>query len=244
MSQLSIIIPTLNEEACLPDTLAQLQKLCPAPLEVIITDGGSTDNTQAIASKYPYKFIRAERAGRAVQMNAGAQHARGQYLCFLHADTRVPTDLVAIITETLENSEISLGGFVSIMGYQGKIHYFTTFLNYAKTFWGPLCYSPYQCLFKGLRLLFGDQAMFCRREDFLSVGGFDDKLTIMEEADLCKKMNPLGKIRQINRRVYTSDRRIAQWGFWKAHVIYLGIFLLWMLRVPHFRLRRFYDDIR
>ena len=57
-------------------------------------------------------------------------------------------------------------------------------------------------------------------------------------------MNSLGKIRQINRRVYTSDRRIAHLGFWKAHFIYLGIFFLWMLRVPHHRLKRFYRDIR
>ncbi len=244
MSQLSIIIPTLNEEACLQQTLEHLQKLTPPAQEIIIADGGSTDQTRTIAARFPVKFAQSASAGRAIQMNNGAQAASDENLCFLHADTQVPIDLVRIIAETLQDPTTVLAGFISVMGYRGKVHYFTTFLNYAKTFWGPLLYSPYQCIFKGLRLLFGDQAMFCRRDDFLKVGGFDAELSIMEEAGLCQKMNPLGKIRQINRRVYTSDRRIARWGFWKAHFIYLSIFYLWILRVPHHRLKRFYEDIR
>ena len=244
MPQLSIIIPTLNEEACLKQTLKLLQKLEPPPQEIIIADGGSTDRTTEIAARFQVKLIEVSKKSRAMQMNAGTEAAASEYLCFLHADTRVPSDLVHIVQKTLSDSKTSLAGFVSIMGQEGKTHYFTTYLNYVKTFFGPLIYSPYQCIFKGLRLLFGDQAMFCRKADFLKAGGFDAELSIMEEADLCKKMNTLGKIRQIHRCVYTSDRRIAHWGFWKAHFVYLSIFFFWMLHVPNHQLKRFYKEVR
>jgi rSAM/selenodomain-associated transferase 2 len=244
MYQLSIIIPTLNEEACLAQTLQHLQYLSPRSYEIIVADGGSSDNTKYIASRFAVKFLETGKTGRAAQMNAGAAQATGEYLCFLHADTEVPADLVKIIGDTLQDPRISLGSFVSVMGSPTNIHYFTTALNYSKTWLGPLLYSPYRCLFKGLRLLFGDQAMFCRNHDFRQVGGFDDDMLIMEEAYLCDSMNQLGKIVQLPQRVYTSDRRIARLGFWKAHAIYLGIFLLWTLGVSPEKLHHFYKNIR
>ena len=244
MYQLSIIIPTLNEEACLRQTLKHLQKLSPQAYEIIVADGGSTDGTKTIASAFPVKFVEANRTGRASQMNAGAAHATGDYLCFLHADTTAPPDLVNIIGDTLGDTRISLGGFVSVMGSPGNIRYFTTGLNYCKTLLGPLLYSPYRCLFQGLRLLFGDQAIFCRRRDFLQVGGYDKETPIMEEAYLCEKMHRLGRIRQIGRRVYTSDRRITHLGFWKAHIIYLSIFFLWVAGMSPGKLHHFYKNIR
>lgn len=244
MRTLSIVIPTLNEETSLAQTLSRLQQLDPPAQEIIIVDGGSTDSTENIARRYPVQFVSSEKAGRAAQMNLGVTLATGSNICFLHADTLVPKNLAQIIDETLVKPYIALAGFTSIMGKPGKIRWFTTLLNYSKTYLAPLIYNPYRCLFKGLRLLFGDQAMFCRRADFHQVGGFDDEKRIMEEADLCTKLNRLGWIRQIPQQVYTSDRRIAQLGFWKAHVIYLGIFFLWILGVSTDKLQRYYKTIR
>jgi len=86
--------------------------------------------------------------------------------------------------------------------------------------------------------------MFCRRADFVACGGFDPKLPIMEEADLCLKLCRLGRIRQVNRVVQSSDRRVAAWGFWKANGIYLMIGLLWGMGVSAKTLKRFYAEVR
>jgi GT2 family glycosyltransferase len=85
--------------------------------------------------------------------------------------------------------------------------------------------------------------MFCRRSDFVRCGGFDERLPIMEDADLCTRLGRLGRLRQVNRVVETSDRRVARWGSWKATGIYLAIGLLWGLGVPAERLKRFYGEI-
>ena len=73
---------------------------------------------------------------------------------------------------------------------------------------------------RGCRLLFGDHAMFFRRADFLAVGGCDETLTVMEDADLCLRLCRRGRIRLVNRVVTTSDRRVAAWGGLKANLIF------------------------
>lgn len=243
MSKLSVIIPTINEEKYLNETLQCLQKLDPQAYEVIVVDGGSTDQTLSIASRFPVKILKS-KTGRSVQMNKGATIAQGNYLCFLHADTLVPTDLVLRINETLDNPRLVLGGFVSIMCGKERIRWFTSWLNYIKTHLGPFIYRPYRYLFQGLRLLFGDQVMFCRRKDFVQIGGFDEDIPIMEEADFCLRINKLGYIRQIPYKVYSSDRRLNGLGFWKAHCIYVGILILWALGASPHWLKKFYEDIR
>jgi glycosyltransferase involved in cell wall biosynthesis len=115
MAQVSIIIPTLNEEAYLERVLRCLRCLEPAPLEIIVSDGGSNDNTVKIALAYSVKVIKAEKAGRSLQMNEGASISQGSILCFLHGDTLVPDDLVTIIEQTLSDPQIAAGGFISLM---------------------------------------------------------------------------------------------------------------------------------
>ncbi|MCY7273053.1 MAG: glycosyltransferase, partial [Phormidesmis sp. CAN_BIN44] len=97
---------------------------------------------------------------------------------------------------------------------------------------------------KGLRLLFGDQVMFCRRSDFWDCGGFNEALPIMEDGDLCLRLVKKGRIYQVNRVVQSSDRRVARWGSLKATAIYLYIGVLWGLGVSVAYLKRFYEDIR
>lgn len=244
MSQLSVIIPALNEEGYLEETLQCLQKIHPQPYEVIIVDGSSTDQTLSIAGRFPVRVIQSPHRGRSIQMNTGALAAKGKHLCFLHADTQVPTDLVLRISQALEDPRLVLGGFVSIMCGKEKTRWFTSFLNYIKTNIAPLIYRPYHYFFRRLRLIFGDQVMFCRRSDFMQIGGFNEQLPIMEEADFCLRINKLGHILQIPAKVYSSDRRVSGLGFWKAHSIYVGILVMWALGASPHWLKKFYEDIR
>jgi len=243
MSGVSIVIPTLNEAGCLGRTLRQLSLLDPPAWEVLVVDGGSEDETVTIAQAAGAQVIISGQRGRSAQMNQGAEASTGEILCFLHADTSVPDDLVAIIEQTLADKMIACGGFISLMVGSVTTRWGVSLHNYLKTYYAPLIFRPY-LFFKGLRLLFGDQVMFCRRRDFWHVGGFDSAIPILEEADLCLKLVQLGRIRQVNRIVQSSDRRVARWGSLKATAIYLYIGFLWGLGVPATYLKQFYEDIR
>lgn len=248
MPSVSIIIPTLNEEQTLPRTLRLLQRLCPEPLEIIIADGGSTDRTIQLAEATKpcfrsLRIIRCSSAGRASQMNVGAAHATGDILCFLHADTALPDDALRVMQHTLADSKTAAGGFISIMRGPSTTRWLTSLHNYVKTYYAPLLFRPH-LFFRGGRLLFGDQVIFCRREQFAAVDGYNGDLPIMEEADLLSKLVRFGRVRQVNRVVESSDRRVAAWGFWKANGIYLAIGILWGIGYSPEKLKRWFTDIR
>ncbi len=248
MLNVSIVIPTLNEEDNLPRTLRLLQRLCPEPVEIIIADGGSADRTVQLAEAMrPWlrslRIVRSQQTGRACQMNVGAAKATGEILCFLHADTALPDDALQVMRQTLADPKTVAGGFISIMRGSTTTRWLTSFHNYIKTYYAPLLFRPH-LFFKGARLLFGDQVIFCRREQFEAVGGYTDTMPIMEEADLLLRLVRFGRIRQVNRVVESSDRRVAKWGFWKANGIFLAIGFLWGVGYPPERLRRWFSDIR
>jgi rSAM/selenodomain-associated transferase 2 len=251
MSSVSIIIPTFNEESSLGRTLRHLALLSPPPQEIIVVDGGSEDRTMAIAvaafelfsPTVKTQVLECHRRGRSVQMNYGAKSATGNILCFLHADTLVPDDLITLIEKTLTDVTVACGGFISLMTGSQTTRWGTSLHNYLKTYYAPLLFKPH-LFFKGLRLLFGDQVMFCRRKDFWDCGGFDEALPIMEDGDLCRKLAQKGRICLVNRVVQSSDRRVARWGAYKANAIYLYIGFLWGIGVDTNYLKRFYRDIR
>ena len=243
MSRISSIIPTLNEASCLGRTLRQLSFLEPPAWEVLVVDGGSEDETIAIAQIAGVRVLTSNERGRSVQMNRGAEAATGEILCFLHADTWVPDDVVAAIEQTLADRTIACGGFISLMAGSQTTRWGVSLHNYLKTYYAPLLFRPH-LFFKGLRLLFGDQVMFCRRADFWDCGGFDITLPILEDGDLCLKLVQRGRIHLVNRIVQSSDRRVARWGTLKATAIYLYIGFLWGFGVSATYLKRFYEDIR
>ena len=247
MTDVSIIIPTLNEGACLARTLRYLSILEPPAKEIIVVDGGSTDETVAIAQSAitqssKLSLLHSPKPGRSIQMNLGAKQATGTFLCFVHGDTLVPDDLSKVIAETLANPKIAVGGFISLMAGE-KTRWGTSLHNSLKTYYAPLFFRPLQ-FFKGLRLLFGDQVMFCRQQAFVHCGGFDSSLSIMEDADLCVRLAQRGRIQQVNRIVQSSDRRVAKWGGFKANMIYFCIGSLWGVGVSAKTLKQFYEDVR
>lgn len=241
----SIIIPTLNEAAALPQTLKQLRQLNPQPVEIIVVDASSNDSTADIARRDGATVIESAPRGRAAQMNLGASQAKGEYLCFLHADTDVPVDFVSLAAQVLSDRRVALAGFVSIMRGPKGVRRLTTAHNFIKTWYAPLLFRPIS-FFRGCRLLFGDQVMICRREDFHAIGGWSINQTIMEEADLCLRMvrGGRGRVRQVPRKVWSSDRRVAQWGFWRANLTFLYVGLMWGFGAPPDQLARHYEDVR
>lgn len=243
MAPLSIIIPTLNEAASLGSTLACVHALDPPAFEVLVVDGGSIDATVAIATAAGVAVSPCATAGRAIQMNVGARQAQGDLICFLHADTLVPKDLVAIAERVLADRKTAGAGFVSLMRGDATTCWSISTLNLLKTHLAPLLFRPHLYL-RGLRLLFGDQVMICRSQTFWEVGGFNETLPLLEDGDLCLRLVQRGRLQLINRVVVSSDRRVQHWGVGKAAAIYLSIGVLWGLGMPPARLKRFYADIR
>ena len=254
MTRISIIIPTVNEERTLPRLFRQLRQLYPAPDEIIVVDGGSQDQTISIIQQAmavatldgfsSFQLIQSPVARRSSQMNMGVNAATGDYLCFLHADTALPDDALAVIEATLANPKLAAGGFISIMRGPLRTRWFTSFHNFIKTYYAPLFFRPYLFFARGARLLFGDQAIFCRRQQFLDCGGFADDLPIMEEADMLLRLVHYGRIRQVNRVVESSDRRVAKWGFWRANALFLYVGILWGVGYSAEKLKQLYEDIR
>ena len=240
MSDVAIVVPMLDEEAALPRLIRVLAALDPAPTQIIAVDGGSRDASCAIARDAGWCVIDSP-AGRGVQVNAGVEAACAPIICVLHADTLPPDDMVTVIERVMADRHIALAGFIPLIAGE-KTRWGTSLHNWLKTWYAPLLVRPHLFL-SGVRLLFGDHAMFFRRADFLAVGGCDPGLPIMEEADLCIRMARLGRITLVNRVVHTSDRRIAAWGPLKANWIYFKVGILWAFGARA-RLGRHYPHVR
>ena len=231
----------LNEGEALPRLVRALAALDPRPLEIIAVDGGSEDMSVALAEAAGWRVVKAPK-GRSIQINAGVDAAAGEVVCILHADTLLPDDGVAVMLRAMADPKIALAGFTPLICGPDKVRWGTSFHNWIKTWYAPL-FLKTVWFFQGMRLLFGDHAMFFRRADFLKVGGCDPNEHVMEEADLCYKFTRVGRIRLINRVVITSDRRVAAWGPWRANWIYFKVGFLWAVGAKK-RLASYYPDVR
>jgi rSAM/selenodomain-associated transferase 2 len=238
----ALIIPAYNEAPNLAALAANIAALSPPPAEILLVDGGSSDATLAEAARLGLPTLSAAK-GRARQLNAGAAATRSPVLLFLHADTVLPRDAMAVVDATMADSRVALAGFTAILRGPEKTRWVTTAHNWLKTWYAPALFRPWLFL-RGGRLLFGDHAMFVRRTAFEAIHGFDESLEIMEEADLCVRIVPQGRTRLLARTVETSDRRIAAWGELKANWIYLKVGVRWGLGLRMKTLPKLYPDVR
>ena len=165
MTGVAIVIPMLNEAAGLPRLLRSLAALEPPPAEVLAVDGGSADASVAIAEAAGLLVVRHETRGRATAINRGVQEATAPIICVLHADTLLPDDAVAVMRRVLADPGTALAGFTPCSA--GR----TRSVGGPASTTGSTPGTRRCCFFlRGVRLLFGDHAMFFRRADFLAVG--------------------------------------------------------------------------
>lgn len=241
VTDVGLVLPVLNEEAALPAMFKVLAALDPQPSHIVFVDGGSGDSTCDLIRAAGHELLETE-AGRAIQINAGVEANTATQICVLHADTVPPTDMVQVIADTLADPKVALASFTPLIKGPNKTRWGTTFHNWIKTWYAPLITRPHLFM-RGVRLLFGDHAMFFRRAQFLENGGCTPGDTVMEEADLCVKFARLGKIKLVRRWVETSDRRIAAWGPLKANWIYFKVGILWAVGARG-RMAKDYPDVR
>ena len=179
---LSVIIPTLNESAQLPDTLGRVRAvLCPGD-EIIVADGGSTDDTCAIAAGLGARVIHSLR-GRGTQMNIGAGAASGDILLFLHADTHLPPDAADLIGRALDDPAVLGGNFTLRFDASGLLP--------------RLFAAVYNARSRRSRLFYGDSALFVRRTVFDTLGGYKEAV-LMEDYAFCLALRAEAKRRSPN----------------------------------------------
>jgi rSAM/selenodomain-associated transferase 2 len=217
-----IIIAAINEAGNIKDTIATTQR--GINTEVILVDGGSQDDTVAIAQSLGVKVI-SSSPGRAVQMNAGAIAAGGEILLFLHADTRLPAGFDEMIRIALQQPGTVAGAFnLRIDAPLLSLRWVELGVKLRSHF----CQMPY-----------GDQAIFLTKKSFQQIGAFPE-LPIMEDFELIRRLKRIGRIVIIPTPVVTSARRWLQKGVFKTTLLNQLVIIAYLLGVSPERLRSWY----
>ena len=226
LASLSIVLPALNEAAVVAEALARLRAQAPEA-ELLLVDGGSQDGTPERAA--PFCRVLREGRGRARQLNRGAREARGEWLLFLHVDTRLPDGFQAEL-ERAARRGCEAGAFrLRIVGRHPLLPLLAWGAN-LRTRW--------------LRLALGDQALFCTRARFAAQGGFPD-LPLLEDYAFTLGLRRAGvRLCLARTAVETSGRRWEQRGFWRTWWRFRRIY--WQARRGGDlqRLRAGHEDVR
>ncbi len=228
MATVSIIIPVLNEAGNLAYLFTNINKLNPKPQQVILVDGGSTDDSIDIIRSFINELMpdndckidwqmTESKAGRALQMNTGAALAISEILLFLHADTQLPMDAIESISAAMKRAE--WGRFdVRIDSRQLMLKLVSQMINWRSKLSG---------------IATGDQAIFISQSLFEQIGGYPNQ-ALMEDVELCKQLKGMqlkgiATPARLKNKVITSARRWQQHGTWRT------ILLMWHLRFDYWR---------
>lgn len=196
----------------LPQLLDALAVCQPAPIDVIVADGGSTDGTAAVARGV--QMIRAPR-GRAAQQNAGAAAARGAVLWFLHADSVPGPDAVDEVAEAIAAG--APGGCFQIEFPPAEAQRHPLL---------PLIARGINARTRWTRTGTGDQGIFLRREVFTRLGGFP-AWPLFEDVALFRALAGAGRPAVCRGPLITSARR------WLAEGVARTMARMWLLRVAY-----------
>jgi rSAM/selenodomain-associated transferase 2 len=208
---LSVIIPARNEAQALPLLLDDLAALRAAGAELLLVDGGSQDATCALADGRVDQVLHSP-AGRAQQMNLGAAAARGDYLWFVHADTRLSEPAINALLQALQQRpawgyfDVRLSGPGLLLGLIGRMISWRSGLTGVAS---------------------GDQGIFVSRDIFQAQNGYA-QIPLMEDIELSRRLKRLSRPRCLHPAILTCSRRWQQHGVWRT------VLLMWCLRLAYY----------
>lgn len=223
---ISIIIPTLNEAANIGQQLEYFKKFNGLSLleEILVVDGGSTDDTVAIAQGAGAQVHRAPQKGRARQMNYGAQLAKGQILYFVHADVRPPLTCLLDIQQSIQDQKC-IGCFAYHFNSDSRLLRMNAF------------FTQFDWMANGG----GDQTLFILKERFEELGGFDEQLPIMEDFDFVwRAKKQKYTMHLVKKRALVSARKYEQNSYLKVQLVNALTFLAFRWGVSPAKLAHWY----
>ena len=208
MSKISIIIPTINEANNLPLLLSDLSSIRKDD-EIIIVDCGSEDKTIDIANIYGAKVFISKERNRGLQLDIGAKNSKGEWLIFLHADTRLTHDWFKKINSLLKGKKKNIYYFEFKINNKKKIYRVLEILvNFRSKFFK----QPY-----------GDQGLIIHRTTYFKNNGFS-KIPLMEDVDFLRRLNKKKDLKQLNLPIFISSRK------WERTNIFLQAIKNWQFR--------------
>ena len=208
MSKISIIIPTINEAKNLPLLLSDLL-IIPKVAEIIIIDSGSEDRTIDIANIYGAKVYKSKERNRGLQLGMGANNSKGEWLIFLHADSRLTHDWFTKIKSVLK-------------GDTNFIYYFKLKINDKKIIYRVLeILVDFRSRF--FKQPYGDQGLIIHRSIYYENNGFRE-IPLMEDVDFFRRLKNKKDLKQLNLPIFTSSRK------WEGTNIFLQALRNWNLR--------------
>lgn len=197
--KVSIIIPVLNEASTISHIVNHFLTNLSETFEIIVVDGGSSDNTKEICEQLPIKFI-SSKPSRAIQQNAGAKAAQYDYLYFIHSDTIPPKSVEADLKKCIDNNEEAAcyRSSYDTSSVLMKLNAFFTRFNYL------VCRG-------------GDQSLLIKKKTFFELGGFDESLAIMEEYPLIQQLLDKKILHVIPKAIVISARKYENRSWYKVN---------------------------
>jgi rSAM/selenodomain-associated transferase 2 len=224
--KISIIVPVLDEGEGVRPFLEHLRERAPSAELILVNAAGSENVPESVAELCD--FVLTSRRGRATQMNAGANVASGDVLWFVHADCEVPRGCLEEITRALQDREV-VGGCFRIRFARRNLIYRVSDAggNLAVELFGR-CY--------------GDHGIFCRREEFVAVGGYPD-LPLLEDAEFYRLLRQRGTTWQLSSKIVPSPRRYEEIGPYRLTAAFFFLSALYILRIPISTIARLYERL-
>lgn len=207
---ISVIIPTLNESASIHALVTTCFHYAKEEVEVIVCDGGSVDDTVRLAKLAGAQVLPCERKGRASQMNAGAQIAKGDVFYFVHADVKIHSDYEQDLYTAVKEG-YALGCYRFRFDSNRLLLKINAFFTRFDFIW---CRG-------------GDQTLFMTKECYNTLGGFRSDFLIMEDYDLIVRAQQTFPFKIIPKPVIVSARKYENNGYFRVQWANLTIMRMW-----------------
>lgn len=223
--KISVIIPTYKEEASIARLVKYLLSHDPENhvCEILVIDGGSTDNTVKAAEEAGARVFLSDKKGKTIQMNYGALNAMGDILYFLHAESYPPASFAKDIIRAIDNR------------FQSGCYR----LSFDHDHW----FLRFNCWFTRVdteAVRFGDQSLFVTKEAFIQAGGFNESLLVMEDQEVIRRIRRYARFQVFDNVITTSARKYLENGVYKLQGIFFLSYFLYKLGLSQHSLQKIY----